>query len=174
MEFFDLIQTNSPFIIFGLLVFSFILFILSIIAICKASKIKKRMNNFMGKNEGSDFEDMLNKFIEQSNKIDARHEKIMSDIADIRQQLCFCIQKMSIIRYNPFEDVGGDLCYAVALLDQNDDGVVINSVYSRDGCYTYAKPIEKGQCFKYKLANEEEEALFEAMKQRPNRRRNEK
>ena len=117
----------------------------------------------MGTKEGSDIEGMLKDFIKQSNDIDERHSRIINDIRSIQKQVRFCIQKIGIIRYNPFDDVGGDLCYAVAVLDQENDGFVLNSVYSRDGCYTYAKPIEKGICPKYKLSYEEEQAVGKAV-----------
>lgn len=164
MGFFEIIQQNIHFIALGLCMFCLLLFILCIVAICKASKLKKRVNQFMGQNDGSDFEDMLNNFIEQSNAIDERQGRIVDEISALRNQIKFCIQKVGIVRYNPFEEVGGDLCYAVAILDENDDGIVLNSVYSRDGCYTYAKPIEKGRCVKYKLSAEEEEAVLDAKK----------
>lgn len=163
MKFFEFIQANIHFITLGLAVFCLLLFILCIVAICKASKVKKRMNKFMGTNDGSDFEEMLNGFINQSNIIDERQVKVINDIKDIKAQLRFCVQKIGVVRYNPFSDVGGELCYAVAILDENNDGFVLNSVYSRDGCYTYAKPIEAGKCEKYKLSDEEVESVRKAI-----------
>lgn len=163
MIFFDAIKESSGFIIFGLLIFCFIFFILCIMSLCKVSKIKKRINKFMGNKETGNIEEMLNSFINQSNAIDERHSRIINDIRAIQRQIRFCIQKIGIVRYNPFEEVGGDLCYAVAILDQDNNGFVLNSVYSRDGCYTYAKPIEKGVCDKYKLSGEEKEAVERAV-----------
>ena len=163
MNFFDIISQNASFIILGLSVFCLLLFILTVVALCKASKIKKRMNDFIGQKNGSDFEEMLKGFIDQSNAISEKQDRFMGHIKELQRQIKFCVQKVGVVRYNPFEDVGGDLCYAVALLNENDDGIVLNSVYSRDGCYTYAKPIEKGQCVKYKLSDEEEQAVKQAM-----------
>ena len=54
------------------------------------------------------------------------------------------IQKVGLIRYNPFDEMGGNLCFALALLDGNDNGVVLNGIHSRTGSFTYAKPIEMG------------------------------
>lgn len=164
MNFFEFINENSPFIITGLAIFSLIIFILCIAAIIKASKIKKRVSEFMGDKNGGDFEETLKEFIARSDAIDERYLRVINDIKAIQTQIRFCIQKVGIVRYNPFEDVGGDLCYAVAILNQNDDGFVLNSVYSRDGCYTYAKPIENGKCSKYKLSAEEDEAVIRAVK----------
>ena len=77
----------------------------------------------------------------------------------MEQNMNKCIQKVGMIRYNPYQNTGSDLCFALALLDFEDSGVVINGVYSRDNTTnTYAKPIEKGKS-KYTLVKEEEEAL---------------
>ena len=68
------------------------------------------------------------------------------------------IQKIGIVKYNTFEEIGGELSYAIALLDQNDSGIVLNSLYYRDGCYTYAKQIIAGDCLT-PLSEEEQEAI---------------
>lgn len=73
-----------------------------------------------------------------------------------------CIQKVGIVRYNAFSDTGSDLCFALALLDFEDNGIVLNGIYSRDNTTTtYAKPIEKGKST-YVLAKEEVEAIEKA------------
>ncbi len=163
MSFFNIIQENIHFFVLGFIIFSILLFILAVIAIIKVSKVKKRVNLFMGNNNSADFEDMLKDYLQQSKAIDDKQNRILDGINSLQNQIKFCIQKVSIIRYNPFDDVGGDLCYAIAILDQNNDGFVLNSVYSRDGCYTYAKPIERGICSKYKLSSEEQQAVSRAI-----------
>jgi len=163
MSFFNIIQENVHFFVLGFMIFSILLFILSVIALVKASRVKKRVNLFMGNSNSSDFEDMLKDYIQQSKSIDDKQNRILEDINSLQNQIKFCIQKVGIIRYNPFDDVGGDLCYAIAILNQNNDGFVLNSVYSRDGCYTYAKPIEGGACSKYKLSSEEHQAITSAI-----------
>ena len=68
------------------------------------------------------------------------------------------IQKVGLIRYNPFDEMGGNLCFALALLDGNDNGVVLNGIHSRTGSFTYAKPIEMGVST-YMLSEEELKAV---------------
>ncbi|MBO5560467.1 MAG: DUF4446 family protein [Firmicutes bacterium] len=65
---------------------------------------------------------------------------------------------MGIVKYNTAEDIGGELSYAIALLDQNDSGIVLNSLYYRDGSYTYAKQIIAGDCL-LPLSDEENDAI---------------
>ena len=74
-----------------------------------------------------------------------------------------CVQKVVVVRYNAFDNVGSDLSFTIALLDSSDNGVVINGVYARDSSSTYAKPIVSGKS-KYVLSAEEMQALDIAKK----------
>lgn len=72
-----------------------------------------------------------------------------------------CIQKVGMVRYNAFEDVGGELSFSLALLDAHNDGVVLSGLYSREESRIYAKPIEEGKSA-INLSEEEREALRKA------------
>lgn len=73
-----------------------------------------------------------------------------------------CFQKIGVIRYNPFKDAGGDQSFSIAFLDAKNDGVVITSLYSKEGNRVFAKPIKDGQS-KYLLSGEEREAITKAI-----------
>ena len=73
-----------------------------------------------------------------------------------------CIQKVGIYRYNAYKDTGSDLSFTVCLLDEKNNGIVFNGIYSRDMSNIYAKPIENGMS-KYKVTPEEQEAINRAM-----------
>lgn len=103
--------------------------------------------------------------LEQVKKIDkntadleelSKFAQKISDTADI------CIKKVALIRFNPFEDAGGDQSFAVALLDTFDNGIIISSLHSRDGTRVYAKPITKGRT-KHHLSDEEKTVLKKAV-----------
>lgn len=113
--------------------------------------------------EHHNIEELLNEYLDRVENIKKSHDRLVVDIADIYNKLRFCVQKVGVVRYNSFADVGGDLCFAIALLDENQNGVVLNSIYSREGCYIYGKPIEKGTST-YKLSGEEIEAIVKAIK----------
>ena len=83
------------------------------------------------------------------------------DILD--DNLKICIQKTGIVRYNAFRDTGSELSFALALLDRENNGVVLNGIYSRENSNIYAKPIENGIPL-YKVSEEEEEAIQIALK----------
>ena len=107
--------------------------------------------------------DNIKKIEDAKNSLSNEIENNKKLIYLTNEKLKNAVQKVSIIRYNPFEEVGGDLCYAIALLDENNNGIVLNSIYSREACYNYAKEIINGESPKHKLSQEEEEALKKAM-----------
>ncbi len=74
------------------------------------------------------------------------------------------ITKVGVVRFNPFKDTGGDQSFAVALLDSNNNGLVISSLYSREGTRIYTKPIEAGKSIGYNLSDEEQQAINKAIK----------
>ncbi len=160
----DFTNDYFTFIVLGLICFSLILFILCIIALTKAGNLKKRINKFLQPSQSHNIEAMLLDYLEQVKKINANQNNIIESIETINLKMTNCIQKVGVVRYNPFEDVGGELCFAIAMLDEKNDGFILNSIYSREGCYTYAKPISSGESLKYKLSSEEDEALKIALK----------
>nr|WP_317357485.1 DUF4446 family protein [uncultured Tyzzerella sp.] len=167
-----------------LVVYAVILLVLVISLIVvsvKLSKTKKRLKKFLPEDKNIDIEEMLIQYNKNVKEVLEKEEEILEKIENNKKDLSkdieatnkliyltneklkSAVQKVSIVRYNPFDDVGGDLCYAIALLDENNNGLVINSIYSRDACYSYAKEIIAGECPKHKLAQEEIEALQKAI-----------
>ena len=73
------------------------------------------------------------------------------------------VQKVGVVRFSPFEEIGSDLSFAIALLDHHHNGVVLSSIFGRDESRCYAKPIKNGES-NYVLTEEEKQALSEAMK----------
>lgn len=139
-----------------------ILFVLLIIALVKISKMNKRLNKLLDYGSEETIEELLSRYIERSEAISSDYDGIVSRLNDISGILKECVQKVGIIRYNPFDQVGGDLCFALALLDSNNNGVVLNGIFSREGSYTYAKPVEHGQS-SYTLSEEEKTAISKAI-----------
>lgn len=72
------------------------------------------------------------------------------------------LQKIGLVKYDAFDDVGGNLSYALAMLDRNNNGVIINVIHSKDRCFTYAKEVIKGKVYTV-LSGEEQEALNKAL-----------
>lgn len=116
---------------------------------------------FKGKN-AADLEELLGDIAHSADTIMASQERIEQRIDGIDETLSHAVQHVGVVRFNPFDDAGGDQSFAMALLDACDTGVVVSSLYSREGTRLYAKPIVKGKS-KYRLTDEENEALEHAL-----------
>ncbi len=149
-------------------VWTIILFILIIVLYRRQSKVLKRVENFMGPIASElNLEKLLVDFVKKSEKVSEQEERLISKMQDIDDILSYTIQKVGIVRYNPFPEVGGDLSFSIALLDRTNSGFVITGIYSRQSSFTYLKPIRKGRGdendMRYRLSSEETEAVQRAM-----------
>ncbi|MFH1462086.1 MAG: DUF4446 family protein [bacterium] len=90
-----------------------------------------------------------------------KFKKVSFELETVKSDQKLSVQKIGMIRFNPFRDVGGDQSFSLALLDKNNSGVVVTSLYTRDGNRVYGKPINKGLS-EYALSEEEKRAIEEA------------
>ena len=138
------------------------LIVLNIVNIRSISKLKKKYDKFMlGKNAES-LENEITDLFEDNKFIKSSIEKNRKDIHALYRKFESSLQKVGIIKYDAFEQIGGKLSFCMALLDENNNGFILNSVYGAEGCYTYTKEIKNGNC-ETSLGQEEEKALSIAM-----------
>lgn len=154
---------RSDIFLFILLVAVIILFVLYIISVANLKKLRVSYSKFMNKlGNGNNLEEMMKEYIKRVNTVEAKNEEIISYCKVIDENIKRCSQKIGLVRYNAFKDTGSDLSFALAILDDYNNGVVLNGIYARDSSNIYAKPVENGQS-KYVLSNEEKEAINRAM-----------
>ncbi|HUW71947.1 MAG TPA: DUF4446 family protein [Candidatus Humimicrobiaceae bacterium] len=91
-------------------------------------------------------------------------ERISQELKNLKKEGKFSLQKIGMVRFNPFKGVGGDQSFSIAILDANDSGVVITSLYTREENRIYGKPIKASQS-EYSLSEEEKKAIEIAQKQ---------
>ena len=148
--------------VIGMAVLLLLVYVVAIILLVKLSNMKKKYKKMMTGIESADLEKMLLEHIAKVKQIESQNRDIEIDNKAIHAILQTTIQRVGIVRFAAFEDVGGDLSYAVALLDQTNTGIILSSIFSRSSSTTYMKPIDKGNS-SYKLSQEEQEALNKAM-----------
>ena len=139
-----------------------LLLILLIINMVKTSKLKKKYNSFMVGKDAKSLEDNLIKRINQVEEVLVSEKKNEENIDKLFRSMKVTFQKVGMVKYDAFNEMGGKLSFSLALLDQKNDGFIINAVHSREGCYTYIKEIIDGNSVLV-LAEEEKEALNIAM-----------
>lgn len=127
-------------------------------------KLKKRYEKlFIKIGNGEDLTKILEQYIRQVNSLEEKDKEIMDFCMKINEDQKLAISKVGVVKYNAYEDTRNKLSFSLALLNCNDDGVIINSVYSKEGSNIYLKNIRKGNS-KNKLSEEEKEALEIAKK----------
>lgn len=142
----------------GVIVF---LLIMVFYLLSKISGINKKYGILMQGSENTSLEDMFIKRLDKINDTSKNLDALHQDVQKIRKQMVGCNQKLSVVRFNAFENMGSDLSYAVAVLDENNDGVVFSSLFTRNESRNYAKPITAGTST-YTLTDEEVQAIKEA------------
>jgi len=138
------------------------------------SKIKKNQKKLFQGKKGKDLEPII---LRNNTDIEDLFEKtteLYDQTEKINQHSLKSIHKVSLLRFNPFREIGGDQSFSLALLDDENSGAIISSLYSREGVRIYAKSIQKGVSPKHPLTEEEKQAIkiasIEKNNQKVNRR----
>lgn len=139
-----------------------IMFILLLVNMGKTKKIRKKYEAFMQGKNAESLEDTLVTRIQQVEELLESESRNRENIQKISETLKSTFQKVGMVKYDAFHEMGGKLSFSLALLDQKNDGFIINAMHSREGCYTYIKEIVNGNSI-IVLAEEEKEALDIAM-----------
>ncbi|MEK7559876.1 MAG: DUF4446 family protein [Patescibacteria group bacterium] len=151
---FDFISQYFVFIISIILATDILLIVFFFLINAKLRKIFK--------GEAMDIERVLLDLREHEKTSVEEMEVLKKRVGTIEHEIPRDIRKVGLVRYNPFSDAGGDQSFALALLDEHKNGVVISSLYGREMNRVYAKRIEEGECKKHQLTEEEKRAINEA------------
>lgn len=157
----NFISNYQGLIILGLAIIVLILLILVIVLLGSVNKVEKRYRKLMRGVNNKNLEELVTSYLDKVDEVKKQSEKISSSYVELDERIKGCIQKTAIIRYRAFEDVGSDLSFSIALLNESDNGVIISGIYGRHESTTYAKPIDKGLS-RYDLSEEEQQVLEEA------------
>jgi len=148
-----------------LAILSVVLLATTIILLVKVGSLTKKYNAFM---KGSDGHTLESTILTRFKEIDMLKEesKYTSEKLNIAcETLITAYQKIGIIKYDAFKEMGGKLSFSLCLLDDENNGFILTSMHTREGCYTYVKEIIKGESFVI-LSSEERRALEEAKNKR--------
>lgn len=149
-------------------IFVFMLFILIVLFILyvnvnvRYNRLKSIYQTFMRGKDGKSLEESMRDGFADVEAVLKFTKQNRQDIKEINKKLAGTYNKVGIVKYDAFNEMGGKLSFSLAMLDGNDSGWVINAMHSREGCYTYVKEIVKGESY-VELAEEEAEALDKAM-----------
>lgn len=151
----------SPYIIMGMTAIIILLFILVIVLFKAVGKVENRYRKLMRGTSNKNLEEVLLERLDSIENVNEISERALKECERLEIKMKECIQKVAIMRYKAFENVGSDLSFSIAMLDDNNDGVILTGIYGRQESTTYAKPIDKG-ISRYDLSEEELYVLNEA------------
>lgn len=160
-SFFDSIglgNVDIGIIILILFIFIIILMVLSIFLFLKCMKQEKRLSIFLTGKDGSSLEENIRTIHEENKYLKKCADKNKNDIKVLYKKAEKSFSKIGLVKYDAFQQMGGQLSFSLAMLDENFDGFIINSVHGVDGCYSYTKEVKGGLC-NLTLSKEEEKAL---------------
>lgn len=130
--------------------------------IFRIKNLEDKYYSFIAKFDGNrSIEEVMNSYMKMVKNVNEDNKIIKANILNVERQLNMCVQNIGMVRYNAFDDVGSELSFAIAILDNEDNGFVINSIYGRTSSNVYAKTIENGTS-KVTLSDEEIKAVNKA------------
>lgn len=162
IDFFGLFTVDTLYVLLGMGVVIIALLALCIVNTVKLKKMGDNYIKFMAGKKGRDLEAVMLERFEEIDKLKAANEEKTKQINEIYEALKLTYSKTGIVKYDAFNEMGGKLSFALALLDNRNNGFIINAMHSREGCYTYVKEIINGESY-ITLGDEEKKALDKAI-----------
>lgn len=157
-----LLTINPIFYIIVLFIMVVILFLVTLHLSSKLRRVSKRYERFMKGKNAEDLDGLMHEMIDRMDKIERAHQKSTIQIEEGLNNIGSTYKKMGLVKYDAFKEMGGNLSFALALLNSENNGFIINTMHGRESSYTYVKEIVNGEAFST-LGEEEKEALEKAM-----------
>ena len=155
----------DPFYLFIIIFILQIVFIvLYVLLNSRYRKLQRSYSTFMRGRSGKNLEKSIFKKFSELEEISEMVKENEKAVQDIRKKMEDHYQKVGIVKYDAFHEMGGNLSFVLTMLDQNDNGWIFNAMHSREGCYTYIKEIIKGESY-IELSEEERQCLEKAVYQ---------
>lgn len=149
-------------IILLLMILIVILTVITISMSMRLSRLNKRYKIFMKGNDGQSMEAAIQARFEEVDRLVNVSEEQSDQLASITRHLNKTLTHYGVVKYDAFDDVGGKMSFALAMLDNDNTGFILDTIHSRDNCFVYLKEILKGESY-IMLSNEETEALKRAV-----------
>lgn len=162
LDFFGLFSVDTLYVILGMAVVMVVMLAFLIINSVKIKKMKLTYTSFMSGKDGKSLEEVILKRFKEVDELKKEDTAKKVQLDDINESLRYAFSKMGMVKYDAFNEMGGKLSFALALLDNRNNGFLINAMHSREGCYTYVKEIINGESY-INLGEEEKKALNKAI-----------
>jgi hypothetical protein len=160
----DLVQSNLAVIVAVLAAAVVVLTLVGVVAIWQVARLRRRLNNLTRGADGLSLEGVLDAHLESVTRVSRELSELTVRTGRLEASALRHYSRVGLVRFNPFEDTGGNQSFALVLLDDREDGLVMSSLHARNGTRLYAKVLTSGRC-DVALSAEEEQALRLARRQ---------
>lgn len=141
----------------------FIILFLWVIALSfEFYKIRKHYRNLIKRTKKQNIDDILDLLIEKDINFEKEQLDLKKQLEELKELEKFHYQKIGFLRFNPFDRIGGDQSFVLSLLNNQDSGIVLNFLYTREGMRIYSKRVKNGKSEEYELSSEELESIKKA------------
>ena len=158
----NLVKDNVALLCIALAVVLVAIIALLVYFILQFIKLKKKHEAFLTGKDGNNLEEVILRRFKEIDALKVQAKTNKDNIAAINEEMLSVYKKVGIVKYDAFNEMGGKLSFALAMLDKCNNGYLINAMHSREGCYTYIKEIVKGESY-ITLCDEEKKALTDAI-----------
>lgn len=162
MSIFEYLGVDMEYVVLGMAGVIVLLFLMLLIQMGSTRKLKKKYKKFMGDTDARSLEQKIDERLKQLESLIQLSTVNGSKIENLESQFNATFQKIGLKKYDAFDEMGGKLSFSLAMLNNKEDGFIINAMHSREGCYTYIKEIIAGRAITV-LTKEEQEALDMAL-----------
>lgn len=153
---------SQTYFIIGIVVIALLFLILHIRQSIKISRLMNRYEKFMRGKNAENLASSIEENFTQMEKLTISHQKTQLKVEEALHDITSTFHKLGIVKYDAFKEMGGNLSFALCLLNDNNTGFILNTMHGRESSYTYIKEIIKGEAYAT-LGEEEKEALEKAL-----------
>lgn len=161
-DIFDSIGIGTDLVVIILALIVIVQFIMLFTIISKCNKLTHRLNKFTTGRDSVSLEQVMGQRFSEMRQIVKNEKQQNIDIKTINDKFLTTFCKIGLVKYDAFKEMSGKLSFSLALLTENHDGIIITSMHSREGCFTYCKEVTNEESY-YILSEEEKLALNVAM-----------
>lgn len=157
----DRIGIDPAIILLVLLILIIILFVLVFCLMSNVKRKNKEIHRLLSGKSGADLEEIIMKRFSDIDAVKNNSIRLTREHKEMQEDVAASIKKVGLVKYDAFEGMGGSLSFSLALLDSDNNGVVLNCMHTREGCFAYAKELIRGESY-VALSEEEKEAIERA------------
>ena len=161
-SFFDKIGIDLGILVLMLMVLVLVLIVIVLNLSLGLHRLQRKYSMFMKGSDGQSLERVFAQKIKEVDRLSASNDDNYMKIQSLQKKMDKALTKYGIVKYDAFDDVGGKLSFALAMLDKNNTGFILNAIHSRDNCFFYIKEIVNGASY-ILLSSEEMDALRQAV-----------